>query len=86
MTVTDQLKIVDDKIKASQAQYNLDRLAAKISALSSGELRKYEYLTGEDSGYQPSVLEQKRFDYSPSGKISNKGLDKDDKKRGCLRD
>ena len=86
MTVTDQLKIVDDKIKASQAQYNLDRLAAKISALSSGELRKYEYLTGEDSGYQPSVLEQKRFDYSPLGKISNKGLDKDDKKRGCLRD
>ena len=86
MTVTDQLKIVDDKIKASQAQYNLDRLAAKISALSSGELRKYEYLTGEDSGYQPSVLEQKRFDYSPLGKISNKGLDKDDKKEGCLRD
>ena len=86
MTVTDQLKIVDDKIKASQAQYNLDRLAAKISALSSGELRKYEYLTGEDSGYQPSVLEQKRFDYSPLGKISNKGLDKDDKKKGCLRD
>ena len=57
MTVTDQLKITDNKIKANQAQYDLDGLAAKIYALSSGELRKYEYLTGEDTGYQPSVLE-----------------------------
>ena len=86
MTVTDQLKIIDNKINPNQTQYDLDRLAAKISALSSGELRKYEYLTGEDSGYQPSVLEQKRFDHSPSGRISNKGLDKDDKKKVCLRD
>ena len=39
----------------NQAQFNLDRLTAKISALSSGELRKYEYLTGEDLGYRPSV-------------------------------
>ena len=46
MTVTDQLKIINNKIKANQAQYNLDRLAAKISAYSSGDLRKYEYLTG----------------------------------------
>ena len=46
MTVTDQLKIIDNKIKANQAQYDLDRLAAKISAYSSGDLRKYEYLTG----------------------------------------
>ena len=46
MTVTDQLKIINNNIKANQAQYNLDRLAAKISAYSSGDLRKYEYLTG----------------------------------------
>ena len=46
MTVTEQLKIINNKIKANQAQYNLDRLAAKISAYSSGDLRKYEYLTG----------------------------------------
>ena len=46
MTVTDQIKIIDNNIKANQAQYDLDRLAAKISALSSGEFRKYEYLTG----------------------------------------
>ena len=46
MKVTDQLKIIDNKIKANQAQYDLDRLAAKISAYSSGDSRKYEYLTG----------------------------------------
>ena len=64
MTATDQLKIIDNKIKSNQAQYDLDRLAAKISAYSSGDLRKYEYLTGEDLGYRPSVLEQTKYDYS----------------------
>ena len=48
MTLTDELKILDDKVKANQAQYDLDREVAKISALSSKELNKYEYLTGED--------------------------------------
>ena len=48
MTLTDQLKIIDNKIKVNQAQYDLDRLAAKISAYSSGDLEKYEYLIGED--------------------------------------
>ena len=57
MTVTDQLKIIDNKIKVNEARYDLDRLAAVISALSSGELRKYEYLTGEDLGYKPIVVE-----------------------------
>ena len=46
MTLTDELKILNDKIKANQAQYDLDREAAKMSALSSGQLEKYEYLTG----------------------------------------
>ena len=64
MTVTDQLKIIDNIIKSNQAQYDLYRLAAKICAYSSGDLRKYEYLTGEDLGYKPSVLEQTKFDYS----------------------
>ena len=81
MTVTDQLKNIDDKIKANQAQYDLDRLAAKISALSAGELRKYEYLTCEDLGYKPSVVEQAKFEYSPLGKVFNKGLDKDEDKK-----
>ena len=85
MTVTDQIKIIENKIKANQAQCDLDRLTAKISALSSGELRKYEYLTGEDLGYRPSVLEQTKFDYSPLGKVFNKGLDDKDDKKGLLK-
>ena len=48
MTLTDERKILDSKIKANQAQYDLDREAATISALSSSELKKYEYLTVED--------------------------------------
>ena len=62
MTVTDQLKIIDNKIKANQAQYDLDRLAAKICAYYYGDLRKYEYLTGEDWQYKPSVVEEAEFD------------------------
>ena len=80
MTVTDQIKIIDSKIKANQAQYDLDRLTAKISGFPSGELKKYKYLTGEDLGYRPSVLEQTKIDYSPLGKFFIKGLDEDEKK------
>ena len=58
MTLTDELKILNDMIKANQAQYDLDREAAKISALLSKELDKYEYLTGEDLGYKPGVVER----------------------------
>ena len=66
MTLIDELKILDDKIKANQAQYDLGREAAKISALSSKDLlEKYEYLTGEDLGHRPSVLEKNKFEYSP---------------------
>ena len=68
MTLTDELKILDDKIKANQAQYDLSREAAKISALSSKDLlEKYEYLTGEDLGHKPSVFEKAKFEYSPLG-------------------
>ena len=59
MTVTDQLKIIDDKSKANQAQYDLDRLSAKVSALSSGELRKYKYFTGEDLWYKSKKKDNK---------------------------
>ena len=59
MTLTDQFKTLDDKIKANKAQYDLDREAAKISALSSGKLEKYGYLTGEDLGYKPDVIDSK---------------------------
>ena len=85
MTVTDQLKIIDNKIKENQAQYDLDRLAAKTSAYSSGDLRKYEYLTGKDLGYKPSVFEQAKFDCSPLGNIFTKGFDKADQKEGLFK-
>ena len=46
MTINEQIQILDNKIRSNQAQCNLARQNAKISALSSGELEKYEYLTG----------------------------------------
>ena len=58
MALTEEFKILDDKIKANKGQYDLDREATKISALSSGELEKYEYLTGEDLGYKPDVTQK----------------------------
>ena len=85
MTVTDQIKILDRKIKQNQAQYDLDREAAKISALSSNNLDKYEYLTGEDLGLKPNTVEEAKFEYSPLVEIFNKVLSKDDKKEGILK-
>ena len=70
----------------NEAQYDLDRKAAKISALSSNNLDKYEYLTGEDLGLKPSTVEQARFEHSPLDKTFNKGLDKIIRKKDCLRD
>ena len=85
MTVTDQIKILNRKIKQNEVQYNLDRKAAEISALSSKNLDKYEYLTGEDLGLKPSTVEKAKFEYSPLGKIFNKGLSEEDKKEGLLK-
>ena len=85
MTLTDELKILDDKIKANQAQYDLGREAAKISALSSKDLlEKYEYLTGEDLGHRPSVLEKSKFEYSPLGMSFSKAFEKDKAKSGTI--
>ena len=81
MTITDQIKILDRKIMLNQAQYDLNRKAAKISALSSDNLDKYEYLTGEDIGLKPSSIEQTKFEYFPLGKIFNMELDKKEKKQ-----
>ena len=72
MTLTEQVKILDDKIKANKAQYDLDKEAAKISVLSSGELEKYEYLTGEDLGYKPDIIQKAKVEYSKLGKIFKK--------------
>ena len=65
MTLTEQVKILDDKIKANKAQYELDRETAKISALSIGKLEKYEYLTSKDLGYKAEVIQKAKFEYSP---------------------
>ena len=54
---------------------------AKISALSSNDVNKNEYLTGKDLDYQPDAVEQARFEYSPLGKIFNKVLNEKDKKK-----
>ena len=85
MTVTDQIKILDRNVMQNEAQYDLDGKAVKISELSSNNLDKYEYLTGEDLGLKPSTVEQAKFEYSPLGKIFNKGLDKDDQKEGLFK-
>ena len=56
MTVTHQIKIINRKILQIEAQYDLDRKAAKISAFSSNNLDKYEYFTGEDLRLKPLLL------------------------------
>ena len=83
MTLTGELKILGDKIKANQAQYDLSREAAKIFALSSKDLlEKYEYLTGEETGHRPSVLEETKFECSPLVMSLVKAFKKDKAKSG----
>ena len=85
MTVTDQIKILNRKIKRNESQYNLDKEAAKIFALPSKNLDNYELLTSEDLGLKPSTIEETKFEYSPLCKIFNKGLSEDDKNEGLLK-
>ena len=66
---------INDQIKDEKLQYDINREAAKISALSLGKLHKYEYLTGED--ILPSTqqqIEQSKFAYSPLGKAFDKQI------------
>ena len=81
MTRKEQIKILDDKIEANNAQYDLDRMNAEISAYSSGDLPKYEYLTKKDLGYKPDAVEKVKFEYSPIGKVFTDGLTKEDKSK-----
>ena len=67
MTINDKIEILDNKIRSNQAQYDLGRQNAEISALSNGKLDKYQYLTGEDLGYKPYVVQKAKFGYSPLG-------------------
>ena len=81
MTRKDQIKILDDNIKANNVQYDLDRMHAEISAYSSGDLPKYEYLTKKDLGYKPDAVEKVKFEYSPIGKVFTDGLSKENKSK-----
>ena len=91
MTVNEKIKAIGNKIEQNIAQYDLDRQAAKTSALSSGNVGKYEFLTGKNVLPEKDLLEKvatllKRFEYSPLGKElkaqtdiakkQRKGLDK----------
>ena len=62
--------IIDDKIRDEKLQYDINREAAKISALSSGKIDKYEYLTGEKIllSNQQQITEQAKFTYFPKEK------------------
>ena len=73
MAINEQIKILDNMIRSNQPQYDLDRQNAKMSVLSSGELDKYEYLTGEDLGYKQDVVQKANFEYSPLGQVFNIG-------------
>ena len=65
-------------------KYSMTWKAAKISALSSNNLDKYEYLTCENFGLKSSTVEETKFEYSLLGKIFNEGLDKDDQNEGLF--
>ena len=76
MTRKEQNKILDDKIESNVNQYKVDRLNAEISAFSSGDLNKYEFLTRKDLKYKPNALDKARFEFSPLGQTFSTGLDK----------
>ena len=67
---------INDQIRDEKLQYDINRETAKIPALSSGKIHKYEYLTGEDilPSNQQQIIEQARFTYSPLGKAFEKQI------------
>ena len=69
--------IIEDQIKDEKLQYDINRESAKISALSSGKIDKYEYLTGEEilPSNQRQIIEQAKFTYSPLGKAFEKQIE-----------
>ena len=83
---------INDQIRDEKLQYNINREAAKISALSSGTIYKYEYLTGEDilSSNQQQIIEQAKFTYSPLGKAFEKQIktieDQEEKQIKAIQD
>ena len=67
MTRKEQNKILHAKIESNVNQYKVDRMNAEISASSSGDLNKYEFLTRKDLRYKPNALDKARFQFSPLG-------------------
>ena len=67
---------IEDQIKDEKLQYDINREASKIYALSSGKLDKYEYLTGEEilPSNQQQIIQQAKFNYSPLGKAIEKQI------------
>ena len=67
---------IEGQIKDEKLQYDINREAAKISALSSGRIDKYEYLTGEEilPLNQQQIIQQAKFNYSPLGKALEKQI------------
>ena len=76
MTRKEQNKMLDDKIESNNNQYKVDRLNAEISAFSSGDLNKYEFLTRKGLKYKPNALDQARFEFSLLGKTFSTALNK----------
>ena len=67
---------IEDQMKDEKLQYDINREVAKISALSSGKIDKYEYLTGEEilPSNQQRIIQQAKFNYSPLGKAFKKQI------------
>ena len=82
----------NDQIRDEKLQYNINRATAKISALSSGKMHKYEYLTGADilPSNQQQIIQQAKFTYSPLGKAFEKRIktieDQGEKQIDALKD
>ena len=76
MTRKEQNKILDAKIESNINQYKVDRSNVEISAFSSGNLNKYEFLKGIDLNYKLNVIEQAKFEFSPLCKTFSRGLNK----------
>ena len=75
MTRKEQNKILDDKIESNTNQHKVGRMNAEISAFSSGDLNKYEFLKRIDLNYKLNALDKARFEFSPLGKTFSAGLD-----------
>ena len=74
MTRKEQNKVLDAQIESNVNQYKVNRLNAEISAFSSGDLNKYEFLKRIDLNYKPNALDKARFEFSPLGRSFNEGL------------